>query len=155
MSKNPYEWLYETTSQPLKGYVLDEVARHLAAAVESFPPVIENWEREDLRARFEPLLARAGGRPKSAVVRTALRLFRWEMERDFEAIDRYMAGGHWQERGLGADELETAVFLWRYWTDETLAFKEYAQGKFRWSELVALADRLESRLLQTGDGLRL
>jgi hypothetical protein len=146
--KNPYEWLYEREAQPLKSYVLDEVAKLLAAAVEAFPPTIEDWEREDLRQRFEPLLRRVQGRPDVRVVRCALQLFRWEIERDVERIDGYMRGEHWREHGLGPDELETAIFLWQFWLDQTLAFKEYAQEKFTRKELLGLADRLDTRLVE-------
>lgn len=148
MPKNPWEWLYERQSQPLKEYVLDEVAKYLAVAVEQFPPQIHEWEREDLRARYAPVLAQASGAPSAHVLRLALQLYRWDLERDVERIDAYLARGHYEELGtFGALEKETALFLWNYWMDQTLAFKEYAQGKFTWRELLGLADRLETRLV--------
>lgn len=154
MAKNQYQWLYDTQTQPLKTYVLDEVAKLLAGAVEQWPPKLEQWEREDQRARFEPLLAQVREPPGQRVIAAALQLYRWELEREVELIDRYMRGEHWQEHRLGPMELETVLFLWQYWTDQTLAFKEYAQGKFRQSELLGLADRLESRLLHARSALR-
>lgn len=147
MPKNPYEWLYERESQPLKDYVLDEVTKRLAAAVEEYPPLIEEWEREDWRLRFAPLLAKASGPPDTRIVRCALKLFRWELQRDYDAIDGYMRGAHHSEYGLGPEELETAIFLWQYWLEETLSFKDYAQEKFLWRELIDLADRLQERLV--------
>lgn len=144
---NPWAWLYERESQPLKAYVLDRVAEHLAEAVERFPPPIEWWERADLQDRFDPVLEQVRGRPDDRVVRFALKLYRWELERDVERIDRYLAGGHESEFSLGALERETALFLWQYFVDQTLAFKEMAKGKFRQTELLGLADRLDSRLL--------
>ena len=147
MPKNPYEWLYERQRQPLKEYVLDEVSKRLAQTAQEFPPAIEEWERDAQRQRFEPLLARARGRPREEVLRCALKLYRWELRRDHDAIDHYMRGGHHAALGLSSDELETAIFLWQNWYEQTLAFKEYVQEKFLWSELAALAERLEARLL--------
>ena len=43
-------------------------------------------------------------------------------------------------------EQDTALFLWRYWVDQTLAFKEYARDKFLWRELLGLSERLEAAL---------
>jgi len=144
VAKNPYEWLYEREKQPLKEYVLDEVAKRLARAVEQFPPTIESWEREDFRLRFEPLLTSGRGRPTLAVVRVSLKLFRWELEREYERIDEYLAGGH---DGLEPDDRELAIFLWRYWLEEVLEFKEFVQDKFLWRELLPLVDRLQARLV--------
>ncbi len=146
MPRNPFEWLYEREKQPLKDYVLDEVAGRLAGAALDFPPSVEAWEDDRRRQRFEPLLARAHGRPSDAALRCAVKLYRWELERDLAAIDRYLGGSAPEE--LALDERETAIFLWQHWLEETLAFKEYAQEKFRWSELAGLADRLEARLFR-------
>lgn len=154
MPRNPYEWLYQSESQPLKSFVLDEVAKLLAAAVESFPPIIEEWERPEMRERFEPLLARVRGRPSDASVKIALRLYRWELEREVEAIDAWMRGEHWRETGAGPEDLELALFLWHFWVDQTFAFKEFAQGKFAQHELLGLADRLDTRLVGQASALR-
>ena len=154
MAKNPYEWLYEREKQPLKEYVLDEVAKHLSRAVEAFPPSIEEWENEELRTRYAPLLATVTQRPRVGVVRVALRLYRWELERDVEAIDHYMRNQHWAAEELSPIELEVATFLWQYWLDQTLAFKEYVQEKFRWRELLGLADRMQVRLVEGASPLR-
>jgi myo-inositol-1(or 4)-monophosphatase len=67
--------------------------------------------------------------------------------RKVEQIDAYLRGGHHDaEFGLDHDGLETAIFLWQHWWNETLAFKEYAKGKFTWRELPPLAEKLASRL---------
>lgn len=145
--KNPYEWLYAREARPLKAYVLDEVAARLAAAVEQFPPAIDEWESDAVRLRFEPILTARAGRPAVAVVRLALKLYRWDLERAFDETDRYMRGEHWREHVEPGAELETALFLWRYWMDQTMAFKEYAQDKFRQAELLGLAERLQVRLV--------
>ena len=147
LQRNPFEWLYERQAQPLKDYVLDEIATSLAAAAESFPPAIEEWEDDATRRRWDAVVSQPPGPLSRPVRRLALRLYRWELERDVEAIDRYLAQGHFGELGTFTPlEQDTAIFLWRYWVDQTLAFKEYARDKFRWAELLGLADRLEARL---------
>jgi hypothetical protein len=154
VAKNPYEWLYEREKQPLKEYVLDEVAKHLAKAVESFPPQIEEWESEELRLRFAPLLSTMADRPRLGVVRIALKLYRWELERDVEAIDHFVRNHQWSEEEATPAEIELATFLWQYWLEQTLAFKEYAQEKFRWRELIGLAERMQVQLVEGHSPLR-
>lgn len=152
---NPWEWLYEREAQPLKAYVLDEVARQLAAAVERFPPDIDAFERPEVERRFALVLAENRGRPSLPCVRVALKLYRWDLEREIELIDRYVKGGHLEaEAHLSRLEWELAQLLWQYWLDQTLAFSEYAQGKFRRAELTGLADRLWQRLVTDESPLR-
>ncbi len=154
MPKNPYEWIYETESQPLKEYVLDVVAKQLAIAAEQFPPRVEEWERPDLQARFAPLLEKTFGRPRLGVLRVSLKLYRWELEREVEAIDQFMRNNGWEDESLDPTEVETAIFLWHYWVDQTLAFKEYAGNKFKHAELIGLADRIEVQLIHRASPLR-
>lgn len=147
MPKNPWEWLYEREAQPLKAYVLDEVAKRLADYVESWPPKLDGWEDDATRLRFEPLLTQVRGRPGAGVVRLAIQLLRWDVERAYEETDRYMRGEHWREFVEPGLELETALFLWRLWMDQTMAFKEYAQEKFTRRDLLGIPERLQTRLL--------
>lgn len=147
MKPNPYSWLYERQSHPLKEWVLDEVAKVFAAAVENFPPTLEEWERQDLKQRYEPLLEKVKPPLPSGVIRLALKLFRWEIGREYETIDAYLSGGHHQEHQLNPQHFEVAQFLWQHWTDQMMAFMEVATGKFRRKELLGLAERLERRLL--------
>lgn len=145
---NPFEWLYERTPTPLVDYVLDEVAKALAIAATEFPPLIEEWEDPAARRRWDAVLSQPPGRLPRHVLRLALKMYRWELERDVEQIDRYLTREHFRELGTFTPlEEDTALFIWRYWVDQTLAFKEYARDKFTWKQLMGLADRLESSLL--------
>lgn len=148
LQRNPFEWLYERTPQPLSEYVLDEVAKALAEAARHFPPHIEEWEDAAARARWDAVLSLPQEALPAHVLRLATRLYRWELERDVELIDRYLSQNHFTELGTFTPlQQEQALFLWRYWVDQTLAFKEYARDKFTWRQLLGLADRLDRTLL--------
>lgn len=145
---NPFEWLYERTPKPLSEYVLDEVAKTLTTAAVEFPPYIEEWEDEAARRRWDAVLSQPPGRLPRHVLRLALKMYRWELERDVEQIDNYLSQGHFAELGAFTPlEEDTALFIWRYWVDQTLAFKEYAQDKFTWKQLLGIANRLDLALL--------
>jgi hypothetical protein len=56
--------------------------------------------------------------------------------------------------GLTPLEREQAIFLWQFWTEQTLVFKNYAGNKFKWALLMGLADRLGKRLVEEQSPLR-
>jgi hypothetical protein len=146
-----WDWLYEVRPQPLKDYVLDRVAKELGDEIDRWPPRIESWESEEARLRFQPLLEGRVGRPPRGPLRLALRLARWDLQREFELIDKYMQGQHYKEDAPGQYDFDLAMFLWRYLTDQILSFKEQVGSRFTRAELCGVVDRLEKRLLETAE----
>ncbi len=142
-----WERILEQKPQELRDYVLDKVADQLASDVRNFPPRIEEWLDEGLKARYAKALARVG-RPDLDTYRVACELAREEMLHEYERIDAFCRSA--QYRRLLPDELEelTAHFITRYLVDSALAFQEYAEGKFRRRDLVLLMEKIEERLLR-------
>ncbi|TMA17748.1 MAG: hypothetical protein E6J85_16365 [Deltaproteobacteria bacterium] len=129
------------------------MADALSEDLRNFPPPIEEWLDEALKARYAKVLARMG-RPELETYRVALEMAREEMLREYELIDRFCRSDEY--RRLLPNELEeqSAHFMTRYLVDSALAFQEYAQGKFRRRDLVTLMEKVEDRLLR-GYRLRL
>lgn len=148
-----WERILDQKPQELRDYVLDKVADQLAGDLRNFPPPIGEWLDEGLKARYLRVLSRPG-RPGLETYRVACELAREEMLHEYELIDAFCRSAEY--RRLLPDELEeqTAHFLTRYLVDGALAFQEYAQGKFRRRDLVALMEKVEDRLLR-GYRLRL
>jgi hypothetical protein len=148
-----WERILEQKPQQLKDYVLDRVADQLVQDLRDFPPRIEEWLDESLRARYQQVLARTA-RPELDTYRVACEMAREEMLREYELIDRFCRSPEY--RALLPTELEeqTAHFITRYLVDSALAFQEFAQGKFKRRELAALMEKIEERLLR-GYRLRL
>ena len=151
----PSRWdhLLEQKPQELRDYVLDRVADQLARDVRDFPPPIEEWLDDALRARYARVLARLG-KPELDTMRVACELARREMLREYELIDRFCRSPEYKRLLPNELEEQTAHFLTRYLVDSALTFQEQTQGKFRRAELVALMEKIEDRLLR-GDRLRL
>ncbi|HUK87198.1 MAG TPA: hypothetical protein VLT85_06000 [Terriglobales bacterium] len=148
-----WERILEQKPQELKDYVLDRVADQLVQDLRDFPPRIEEWLDESLRARYAQALSRAD-RPELDTYRVACEMAREEMLREYELIDRFCKSPDFR-RLLPTDlEQQTAHFLTRYLVDSGLAFQEYAQGKFSRRDLVTLMEKVEDRLLR-GYRLRL
>jgi hypothetical protein len=141
-----WDHILDKKPQELRDYVLDQVADQLAKDIREFPPPIEEWLDDALKARYAKVLARLG-RPELETMRVACELAREEMLREYESIDRFCRSPEY--RRLLPNELEeqTAHFLTRYLVDSALTFQEHAQGKFRRADLVVLMEKVEDRLL--------
>jgi hypothetical protein len=141
-----WERILEQKPQELKDYVLDRVADQLVQDLRDFPPRIEEWLDESLRARYQQVLARTA-RPELDTYRVACEMAREEMLREYELIDRFCRSAEFRRLLPGELEQQTAHFITRYLVDSGLAFQEYAQGKFSRLDLVTLMEKVEDRLL--------
>jgi hypothetical protein len=139
-----WDHLYDLKPQPIRDYLLDQLAKELERVIREFPPAVDHWEDPAAEARFAPLLA-GGKRPSDLAVSTALWLARSDLLRDFEAVDQFMRNGGLE--GLGSHEdRELCHFLWRFLVDECLAFAEATQSRFKHADLADVLSRLERRL---------
>lgn len=146
-----WDWLYERKSQPIKSWVMDEVAARLGAELRGWPLVVESWSSDQDKSRFVPVLERP--RPPEPVFQLAFDLTRWDLERRFDEIDAYMRGERWRPRAKTTDDFDAAIFLWRWLTEQLEAFREATTGKFTRDELVELVTRIERRALDVAPSL--
>jgi Ser/Thr protein kinase RdoA (MazF antagonist) len=138
-----YDFLYEREKQPVKGYVLERFAEHLASELSRWPPPFVEWVSDELRRRYAVGLSE---RPREPVLRFALRVARLDLAREFEAVDQLMAGeaaAHWQTEA----EAAAGHLLVRFLTEKALSLKEYAEGvPLSRADLIAMLDDVERRL---------
>ena len=124
MRDRRYDWLYERQKQPVKQYILERFAVELADELRAWPPPDLEWESEPLRLRYQD---GAAAPPREAVLRCALELARLDLLREFEAIERSLAGDG--GGALQSDAERSAVHLLvRLLTERCLSLKEYADG---------------------------
>ncbi len=129
------------------------MAEQLAQDLREFPPRIEEWSDEATRARYAPVMARAGPLQLDTL-RAGCEMAREEMLREYELIDRFCRSPEYSKLLPDALEQQTAHFVTRYLVDSALAFQEHGKDKFRRADLVRLIEKIEDRLLQ-GQRLRL
>ncbi|MDF1562943.1 MAG: hypothetical protein P1V51_07855 [Deltaproteobacteria bacterium] len=151
----PYEWLYELKPIPIKEKVLEEVVRHILEELKTWPPPVTDWESEAAGQRFAPLYEEPRP-PTPALWRRALQLVRWEMEREFEAIDETMRNERWREDDDHAQAHAALLLIWQWLTELLLAVREHSQQSITRSDLVRVVDLLEPKLapdpLRTREG---
>jgi replicative superfamily II helicase len=148
-----WERILDQKPQELKDYVLGKVAEQLVEDLRDFPPRIEEWLDDTLRARYAQVLDRAG-RPELDTYRVACEMAREEMLREYELIDRFCRSDEYRRLLPTELEQQTAHFITRYLVDSALAFQEYGQDKFKRRDLVTLMEKVEDGLLR-GYRLRL
>src|SRR5262249_34084220 len=83
-----WEKILDQKPQDLRGYVLEKVAGQLVQDIRDFPPPIEEWLDEALKARYARVVSRLG-RPELDTYRVACELAHEEMLREYELIDRF------------------------------------------------------------------
>src|SRR3954468_7275741 len=148
-----WDRILEQKPQALKDYVLDRVAEQLAKDLRDFPPPIEEWLDEAVKARYARVMARTG-RPELDTYRVACEMAREEMLREYELIDRFCRSDEYRRLLPNELEQQTAHFITRYLVDSALSFQEHGQGKFKRRDLLTLVEKIEDRLLR-GYRLRL
>ena len=148
-----WERILDQKPQELRDYVLDKVADQLAEDLRNFPPPIEEWLDEGLKARYANVVSRVT-RPELETYRVACEMAREEMLHEYELIDAFCRSPEYKRLLPTELEEQSAHFMTRYLVDGALAFQEYADGKFKRRDLVTLMEKIEDRLLR-GYRLRL
>lgn len=144
----PYEWLYELRPIPIKEKVIEQVVEHVVKDLVEWPPPVMDWVDEASAARFAPLYAPGASppRPTPALWRRGLQLVRWELQREFEAIDETMRNERWREDGAGPLAHTSLLLIWQWLTEVLLAVREHSQQSITRDDLVRIADLLEPKL---------
>ena len=148
-----WDHILDQKPQDIREYVLDKVAEQLAEDLRNFPPPIEEWLDEGLKARYAGVVSRLG-KPELETYRVAVELAREEMLREYELIDAFCRSPEYKRLLPTQLEEQSAHFMTRYLVDSALAFQEATQDKFKRKDLVALMEKIEERLLR-GYRLRL
>jgi hypothetical protein len=146
MASSRWDRILEQKPQEVRDFVLDKVADQLAEDLRNFPPPIDEWLDDALKARYARVVSRLG-KPELETYRVACEMAREEMLREYELIDAFCRSLEFKRLLPNELEEQTAHFITRYLVDGALAFQEYAQGKFRRSDLVLLMEEVEDRLL--------
>jgi len=145
-----HDWLYELRPVPIREKVVEELGRHLAGELATWPPPVEDWLSETERARFAPLYADPK-RPASWVYRYAFHLVRLELAREYEAIDWEMRNEAWRAHVGTAGEMEAVHLLVRWLMDVLLAVKERTGQGLSREDLGKVVDEVERRVAGVAD----
>jgi hypothetical protein len=139
-----WDFLHERERQPVKRFIVERFAEHLAEALRAWPPAGVEWVSEAERRRWSAGLA---ARPSDDAMRFALELARLDLRRAFEEADRRLAAeGDRRWRGAAAQAAGHLLVL--FLTEKCLGLKEHAAGaRLSRDDLCACLELAERRLL--------
>jgi hypothetical protein len=139
-----WDYLFETKPVPMMDHLLEEVAKLLAKDLQQWPPPVQEVDLE-VGAQFAPLFTEPTPRPAEAVYDEALRLSRWELERELGAYDDYMRNKRYLERGLAPTDKLPLLLLNRWLVDQMLGLGEATEGRVNRRLMLQCLERLEAR----------
>jgi hypothetical protein len=124
-----WDRFYEARSITPEELLAQEVVKTLLSDLSGWPPPVAAWNDEKLHERFASVLAPGSPRPSNGVFRAAFQLARWELERDYEAIDEFYRNDRAASLASDARERLALIFLHRWLTDSCLEIIEASQLK--------------------------
>jgi hypothetical protein len=139
-----WDRFHEARRQAVDDWLADEVVKVLTADLRQWPPPIALWNDLQVRERYEDALAPECPRPPLPVFRAAFQLARWEMEREYEAIDHYVRNDRAATATANPRERICLRLLHAWLTDSCLEILEASPLKR--PKLVECLLRIEARL---------
>jgi hypothetical protein len=137
-----WELLLDQKPIPLIEHLLDQVARLFAAELAAWPPRITEFDAQT-GATLEGLLEAQPDRPDERVYAEAFRLTRWDLGRDFEAVDDYWRNQRHLEVGLTPAHKPMILFLTRYLSEQLLSLGEATEGRVTRARMLDALGRTE------------
>ena len=119
-----WDRFHEARRQAVGDWLADEVVKTLVADLRGWPPPIYVWNDLDARAKYAEALTPGCPRPPLPLWRDAFRLARWELEREYEAIDHYVRNDHGARVAADARERQCLQLLHAWLTDSCLEILE-------------------------------
>jgi hypothetical protein len=142
-----WDFLLDQKPIPILEHLVAEVSKLVAKDLEKWPPPITEMDLE-LGRKFEPLFFPDAKRPGPAVYSEAIRLCRWELERDVEAVDEYMRNRRYLEKGLSEEERLALLFLSRWLTEQMLGLGDATYGKVKRPAMIRCLEEIDRRIRQ-------
>lgn len=134
----------------LREHLLDEAAKVLLGELQQWPLAIEEVD-ERTGAGIAELFAPDAPRPSPAVLAAALKLARWDLDREHEAYDDFMRNRRYQETGITERERPVLLFVSRWVLEQLMSLSDATDGRVDRPALLRLVDRLDAGLARSGD----
>lgn len=149
MQPTRWELILEQKPIPVIEHLLDEVAKLFAADLRAWPPTVNEFDPQT-GAVLAQWLTERPERPDDRVFGEALKLTRWDLSRDFDAVNEYWRNQRHLETGLSAADKPMILFLTRFIAEQLLALGEATQGRVNRPRMLDALTRIERYLAVKG-----
>jgi len=141
--RNKWERLLEQKPIAIVDHLVGEAAKLFGEELRQWPPAIDEFDAQTGQALAE-LVRQHPTRPDARLYGEAFRLTRWDLSRDFDAVDDYWRNSRHLEAGLTMADKPMILFLTRFLCEQLLGLLEATQGRVnrpRLLEALALIER--------------
>jgi len=147
---NRWERILDQKPVPLRQHLLDEAAKLLLVELGRWPLEIEEIDALT-GAGIAELVAPDSPPPSPAVFPAALRLVRWELEREHDAYDDYMRNRRYQEAGIPERERPVLLFVSRWILEQLDELSDATEGRVDRRAMLGLVERLDRGIARSGE----
>lgn len=144
---NRWDWIEDIKAVTPGHVAVRELGKVLADELGAWPPEVE-WCDEGTRQRFAEILAPTAPSPSTSALAESLKLVRWELGHDFEAIDQYQRNHHLEKACPAQADQLACSFLQSYFIEAFLELIERTDNRVMRSDLTDGIDKLETRIKQ-------
>lgn len=137
-----WERILDSKPVTLVDQLMTEAAKTLWSELGSWPPPIQELELAGARSHGDVLKPDSPVPPRAAF-REAIKLARWDLEREFDAFDEYVRNRRWEAAGLAESHKPALLFLTAYLTESLLALREATEGRVKRGDLLVALERLD------------
>lgn len=140
-----WDWLEGVRATSVADALVVEASKALAEELRAWPPVVE-WSDAQAQAIFAPLYAPEAPALDRAALDLGVQLARWELERDYAAIDHAARSGA-IDALAGEHARLAARLLWQWLPEWLLELKGLAGDRLTRGHLLRVLDAAEKRAL--------
>jgi hypothetical protein len=130
MTFNRWEWLESMKPESMISATVKYMTRQIAEEILAWPPQVSAMQTH-AASRFSKILRPDAPRPALAAYEEALRRARWELERDYDAIDDYERNHRIAEACSAERDQIASEFIQHYILESYFALMEKTDYKIK------------------------
>ncbi len=143
--KDRWEWLEGLKPESPIEVAVKYVASMTADALASWPPAVRMAQDHSER-RFGDLLERGAKRPSLPAFEEAIKRARWELQRDYDAIDFYARNNHVAEACPAERDQVASEFIEHYILESFFTLMEKTEYRVKRKDVLVGLDMVERRI---------
>ena len=152
MAFNRWEWLEGVKPESPITIAVKYMAEQVAKELTQWPPEVMATEGNQT-AVYAELVAPGSPRPALCAFAEAIKRARWELSRDFDAIDFYERNHHLAKACPSARDQKASVFIQHYILESFFVLMERTQYRVKRKDSIVGVDLLEGHIKRWGAGL--
>lgn len=145
MVKDRWEWLEGLKPESPIDVAVKYVASMAADALAAWPPDIRSVEGQN-GSRFRDVLEPGAERPALAAYEEAIKRARWELLRDYDAIDFYARNNHIAQACPSERDQLASEFIQHYVLESFFVLMEKTEYRVKRKDVLPGLDMVEKRI---------